>query len=76
VREQREIARLAPRGLYREIDSPHGHDAFLIETAQLGRHLAWFLAAESFDECSDERYDCTGAASAQHTSRTLTRQVA
>lgn len=28
---------------YREIDSPHGHDAFLIEVDQVGRHVAQFL---------------------------------
>ena len=29
---------------YVEIDSPHGHDAFLIEVDQVGLELAAFLA--------------------------------
>jgi len=40
--EVRETARLAG-GRYAEIKSPHGHDAFLIETDQVERILADFL---------------------------------
>ena len=40
--ESRELARLIPGGTYREITSPWGHDAFLIEFGQLDRYLrAW-----------------------------------
>jgi homoserine O-acetyltransferase/O-succinyltransferase len=40
--ESEELARLIPRGTYREVASPWGHDAFLIEFEQLDRHLrAW-----------------------------------
>ena len=40
--EVREMARLAG-GRYQEIQSPHGHDAFLIETDQVERILDAFL---------------------------------
>lgn len=40
--EVREVARLAG-GRYREIKSPHGHDAFLIETDQVEAILESFL---------------------------------
>lgn len=67
TREQREIAELVPNGIYRQIASLCGHDAFLIEIDQLGRHVAEFLAA----------HDARGqAAQARYTSRTLTKQVA
>ncbi len=40
---QKEIARLAPRGRYAEIESIHGHDAFLIEIRALNRLIGGFL---------------------------------
>lgn len=40
--EVRELAQLA-NGQYREVRSPHGHDAFLIETDQVERILEGFL---------------------------------
>ncbi len=43
VHEQKELASLLPRGRYREISSPFGHDAFLIEFEQLGRFVREFL---------------------------------
>jgi len=42
AQEVREMAGLC-QGLYREIKSPHGHDAFLIETDQVERILADFV---------------------------------
>ncbi|MCX7906505.1 MAG: homoserine O-acetyltransferase [Bacteroidetes bacterium] len=42
--EQRELARLIPNARLVELDSPHGHDAFLIETERLGALLARFRA--------------------------------
>ena len=46
--QSREIVELATaagvRAEYAEIDSPHGHDAFLIEAEQVGDALAKFLA--------------------------------
>lgn len=42
AQEVREMAILC-EGLYREIHSPHGHDAFLIETDQVERILADFV---------------------------------
>jgi len=48
VWQQRELAKLlevsAPRVEYLEIDSPYGHDTFLIEQARLGAALQDFLA--------------------------------
>jgi homoserine O-acetyltransferase len=41
--EQREIAAGIPGGCYREITSPHGHDAFLIEYGQLTTMVREFL---------------------------------
>jgi homoserine O-acetyltransferase len=38
------------RAGYAEIDSPHGHDAFLIETDQVGEALAGFLDTLDKDE--------------------------
>lgn len=40
--EVRQVARLSG-GRYREIKSPHGHDAFLIETDQVEAILDSFL---------------------------------
>jgi homoserine O-acetyltransferase len=41
--EQRAIAAALPRAQYREIDSPDGHDAFLIAYDQLGPFVQEFL---------------------------------
>lgn len=41
--EQRAIAAALPRSVYREIDSPDGHDAFLIAYDQLGPFVHEFL---------------------------------
>jgi len=41
--EQRELTRLIPNAVYREISSPCGHDAFLIEFEQLDRIVGEFL---------------------------------
>lgn len=42
--EVRKLAGMIPGGRYREIDSIHGHDAFLIEYDQLNRIIGGFLA--------------------------------
>ena len=41
--EQQEIARRIPSSVYKEIVSPYGHDAFLIEVEQLSNHVINFL---------------------------------
>lgn len=43
VREQKELARLIPNARYAEIESVHGHDAFLIEFDQMNRIIKSFL---------------------------------
>jgi homoserine O-acetyltransferase len=43
VREQRSIASRIPNAQYHEIDSPYGHDAFLIEFEQMGTIVRRFL---------------------------------
>ena len=43
VHEQKKLASQLPRARYREITSPFGHDAFLIEFEQLGRFVREFL---------------------------------
>ena len=40
--EQQELAQLIPTATYQEIDSPHGHDAFLIEFEKLNAILTRF----------------------------------
>lgn len=42
--EQRELSALLGNARLATIESPHGHDAFLIEIDQLARHLAEFLS--------------------------------
>jgi homoserine O-acetyltransferase/O-succinyltransferase len=43
--EQRFLAQHITGAVYHEIDSPYGHDGFLIETEQLGRLLRDFLGS-------------------------------
>lgn len=43
VAEQHELAGLLPNARYRELQSKHGHDAFLIEFDQLNKIIAPFL---------------------------------
>jgi len=43
VSEQRELADLLPRGNYTEIDSPSGHDGFLIEFEKLNSIIKPFI---------------------------------
>ncbi len=43
VHEQKTIAGMIPQSTYREISSPHGHDAFLIEYDQVAAHVKGFL---------------------------------
>lgn len=53
--EQQELARLIPEACYREITSPCGHDAFLIEYDQLNPIVAAFLAAHGRAGSNDIR---------------------
>jgi homoserine O-acetyltransferase len=52
--QSREIAELASRAgaraEYAEMDSPHGHDAFLIESDQLGAIIREFIARVEADD--------------------------
>lgn len=41
--EQQELANLIPGAIYNEIQSPYGHDAFLIEFEQINSYLTEFL---------------------------------
>lgn len=44
AREQKVLARLISGSTYREITSPYGHDAFLIEFDQMAQHVREFLS--------------------------------
>lgn len=50
VREQRELVRWIPGARYAEIDSIHGHDAFLIEFDQLSEIIGGFLKNEEMGD--------------------------
>ena len=45
--EQQELAALLPNAEFAVLDSPHGHDAFLIETARLDRQVQAFRATHA-----------------------------
>lgn len=45
--QARRIAEGVPNGTLRTLRSDHGHDGFLIETHQLGRHITEFLAQQA-----------------------------
>lgn len=45
VHEQLTIAARIPNAKYRQIESPYGHDAFLIEYGQLSSHVRQFLGS-------------------------------
>ncbi len=47
VHEQKQLAQLIPNAILQEIDSPHGHDAFLIEFNQINQHLKNFYSTLS-----------------------------
>jgi homoserine O-acetyltransferase len=44
--EQKELAAYIPNATLKTIDSPDGHDAFLLEFEQVNKHLLGFLNAE------------------------------
>jgi homoserine O-acetyltransferase len=45
--EQKELVELIPNSIYKEISSPHGHDAFLIEFNQINNYLKSFYKSFS-----------------------------
>jgi homoserine O-acetyltransferase len=47
--EQKELAAHIPNSTLKTIDSPDGHDAFLLEFEQVNKHLLGFLKAELSD---------------------------
>ena len=49
VHEQRALAESLGRGVYREIESLHGHDAFLIEFEQVTAHIREFFQTHGLD---------------------------
>jgi len=52
VFEQKELARLLPNGHYAEINSAHGHDAFLIEFEQMNKLFSPFLTKKKKSKAS------------------------
>ena len=44
--EQKELAACIPKATLKTIDSPDGHDAFLLEFEQVNKHLLGFLNTE------------------------------
>lgn len=58
--EQQELAALLPNAKLALLDSPHGHDAFLIETATLDRQVREFCATlmRTVAQCQPELFAC------------------
>lgn len=55
IGEQRELAQLIPSARYHEVESIYGHDAFLIESDQVGRVVRELLSDNINDESHDGR---------------------
>lgn len=57
--EQRKLADLLPNGNAVFIQSPYGHDAFLIESDQINRHLKEFYTSNQFKSRSEPEHEYT-----------------
>jgi homoserine O-acetyltransferase/O-succinyltransferase len=75
ISHTRELSKQIPNAIYAEIESIHGHDAFLIEFKQLGLIVNRFLSSRRTEKPSSQRQRSSSWHGARDESRTYKAQL-